>query len=127
MMPTCLIKERLRPIPGLDLRGGFAVVATLASRDDVAKVMLAALADRNHMLYVEVAVNTAVGAAVIELHPPAPQLIRTEQERCAATLLSFPALGLVAVVEPEALVGHVAPAKLARFELTNVLIPIQRV
>lgn len=83
----------------LNRRRPLAVVAGSTGRDDVAKVMLAAFADRDDVLDLQVALIAAIGAAVIELDPPAPKLVRAQHHGAAASFARFALLGLAAVVE----------------------------
>jgi hypothetical protein len=51
-----------------------AAVASMASRHDVAEVMLAAFADRHNVFNLQISSRTAVGAGVIELPPPSQEV-----------------------------------------------------
>ncbi len=73
-LPSLCAVKRLRCKPVMGIVITLVAVASMASRHDVAEVMLAAFADRHNVFNLQISSRTAIGAGVIELPPPSQEV-----------------------------------------------------
>ena len=97
-----------------------AAVAAVAGRNDVAEMMLAAVADWYDVLYLQVSLASAVGTAVVKAGPVPPEVRCTEMHRLATSLCDLASFGLGAVVQAMLWIGHERPSRLKSCPLSKV-------